>query len=239
MVKISLYISLFPLFRRLCVCVCSVQIVYVDNCKELHCAKIGCAVIYGVTNACTVQNTFQKTNQKKVQSCEPVNWHLCICVLVTWTHLLLFLCRALFDYDGSLSDLSTAHQALSFHFGDILHVSSAGEEEWWPARHLSPPPLNCPEVGVIPSRRRSGSKRFKTLSPPLFTCWEGNESASRQQLISYRSIGGRQKWKGSCNFEFLTNPAAFSFQRANRWRNVERKQKKRKWGCESRSQKWQ
>uniref|UniRef100_A0A8C2XMZ9 Discs, largehomolog 1 n=1 Tax=Cyclopterus lumpus TaxID=8103 RepID=A0A8C2XMZ9_CYCLU len=63
--------------------------------------------------------------------------------------------RALFDYDGSASDLSTANQALPFHFGDVLHVSSAGEEEWWPARHLSPPPPNCPEVGVIPSRRRS------------------------------------------------------------------------------------
>uniref|UniRef100_A0A673CT63 Disks large homolog 1 n=1 Tax=Sphaeramia orbicularis TaxID=375764 RepID=A0A673CT63_9TELE len=63
--------------------------------------------------------------------------------------------RALFDYDGSASDLSAPNQALPFHFGDILHVSSAGEEEWWPARHLSPPPPNCPEVGVIPSRRRS------------------------------------------------------------------------------------
>lgn len=62
--------------------------------------------------------------------------------------------RALFDYDGSASDLSSPNQALSFQFGDILHVSSAGEEEWWPARHLSPPPPNCPEVGVIPSRRR-------------------------------------------------------------------------------------
>uniref|UniRef100_A0A3Q3W1C2 Uncharacterized protein n=1 Tax=Mola mola TaxID=94237 RepID=A0A3Q3W1C2_MOLML len=59
--------------------------------------------------------------------------------------------RALFDYDGSASDLSTPNQALPFHFGDILHVSSAGEEEWWPARHLSPPPPSCPEVGVIPS----------------------------------------------------------------------------------------
>uniref|UniRef100_A0A3Q3K1S6 Uncharacterized protein n=1 Tax=Monopterus albus TaxID=43700 RepID=A0A3Q3K1S6_MONAL len=63
--------------------------------------------------------------------------------------------RALFDYDGSASDLSAPNQALTFHFGDILHVSSTGEEEWWPARHFSPPPPNCPEVGVIPSRRRS------------------------------------------------------------------------------------
>uniref|UniRef100_H3DL40 Uncharacterized protein n=1 Tax=Tetraodon nigroviridis TaxID=99883 RepID=H3DL40_TETNG len=74
--------------------------------------------------------------------------------------------RALFDYDGSVPDPSTANQALSFHFGDILHVSSAGEEEWWPARHLSPPPPNCPEVGVIPSRRRAEKKersRLKTV----------------------------------------------------------------------------
>uniref|UniRef100_A0A672J5W2 Disks large homolog 1 n=1 Tax=Salarias fasciatus TaxID=181472 RepID=A0A672J5W2_SALFA len=66
--------------------------------------------------------------------------------------------RALFDYDGSAADLSAPNQALQFNFGDILHVSSVGEEEWWSARHLSPPPPNCPEVGVIPSRRRSESK---------------------------------------------------------------------------------
>lgn len=37
-------------------CVCFVQIVHVDSCKELHCTKAECAVIYGVTNVCTVQN---------------------------------------------------------------------------------------------------------------------------------------------------------------------------------------
>ncbi|XP_069560849.1 disks large homolog 4-like isoform X3 [Brachyistius frenatus] len=74
--------------------------------------------------------------------------------------------RALFDYDGSATDQSAPNPALPFHFGDILHVSSAGEEEWWPARHLSPPPTNCPEVGVIPSRRRAEKKersRLKTV----------------------------------------------------------------------------
>uniref|UniRef100_A0A668AAD5 Uncharacterized protein n=1 Tax=Myripristis murdjan TaxID=586833 RepID=A0A668AAD5_9TELE len=74
--------------------------------------------------------------------------------------------RALFDYDGSASDLSAPNQALAFRFGDILHVSSAGEEEWWPARHLSPPPPHRPEVGVIPSRRRAEKKersRLKTV----------------------------------------------------------------------------
>ncbi|XP_029939160.1 disks large homolog 1-like isoform X2 [Salarias fasciatus] len=74
--------------------------------------------------------------------------------------------RALFDYDGSAADLSAPNQALQFNFGDILHVSSVGEEEWWSARHLSPPPPNCPEVGVIPSRRRAEKKersRLKTV----------------------------------------------------------------------------
>uniref|UniRef100_A0A3B3YVD1 Uncharacterized protein n=1 Tax=Poecilia mexicana TaxID=48701 RepID=A0A3B3YVD1_9TELE len=71
--------------------------------------------------------------------------------------------RALFDYDGSAADLSAPNQALPFGFGDILHVSSAGEEEWWPARHLSPPPPNCPEVGLIPSRRRAEKKERSRL----------------------------------------------------------------------------
>ncbi|MEQ2244604.1 hypothetical protein ILYODFUR_018913, partial [Ilyodon furcidens] len=70
---------------------------------------------------------------------------------------------ALFDYDGSAADLSAPNQALPFNFGDILHVSSAGEEEWWPARHLSPPPPNCPEVGLIPSRRRAEKKERSRL----------------------------------------------------------------------------
>lgn len=96
----------------------------------------------------------------------PADWivTLKLCFRLNVPNMKLFLslsvCRALFDYDGSASDLSVPNQALPFNFGDILHVSSAGEEEWWPARHLSPPPPNCLEVGVIPSRRRSGFKGF-------------------------------------------------------------------------------
>ncbi|XP_055021317.1 disks large homolog 1-like isoform X3 [Boleophthalmus pectinirostris] len=74
--------------------------------------------------------------------------------------------RALFDFDGAEGDSSAPGQVLGFRFGDILHVSSAGEEEWWSARHLNPPPPNCPEVGVIPSRRRAEKKersRLKTV----------------------------------------------------------------------------
>ncbi|XP_056895367.1 discs large homolog 1-like protein isoform X5 [Takifugu flavidus] len=92
--------------------------------------------------------------------------------------------RALFDYDGSVSDLSTANQALSFHFGDILHVSSAGEEEWWPARHLSPPPPNCPEVGVIPSRRRAEKKERSRLKTVRVTRSQDRSDQDDKELVT-------------------------------------------------------
>ncbi|XP_056270179.1 disks large homolog 1 isoform X2 [Pseudoliparis swirei] len=101
--------------------------------------------------------------------------------------------RALFDYDGSASDLSSANQALPFHFGDVLHVSSAGEEEWWPARHLSPPPPNCPEVGVIPSRRRAEKKersRLKTVRVPRSQDRSDQEDKDGQEeiLLTYQLV---------------------------------------------------
>lgn len=151
-----------------------------------------------------------------------------------WTCLFFFLlCRALFDYDGSVSDLSTANQALSFHFGDILHVSSAGEEEWWPARHLSPPPPNCPEVGVIPSRRRSVWMIFGTL-PQQFIFWRswgGNESCAHPCLISFLSgiwATDRTWW---CS-EVGRDKA--EVHKVGAWKKQLRKQgwEKLSWGCD-------
>ncbi|XP_077572338.1 disks large homolog 4-like isoform X4 [Stigmatopora nigra] len=101
--------------------------------------------------------------------------------------------RALFDYDGSASDMSTTNQALPFRFGDILHVSSAGEEEWWPARHLSPPPPSCPEVGVIPSRRRAEKKersRLKTvyLSRTQDRSDHDERAGQEETLLTYQPV---------------------------------------------------
>ncbi|XP_036970666.1 disks large homolog 1-like isoform X2 [Acanthopagrus latus] len=92
--------------------------------------------------------------------------------------------RALFDYDGSTSDLTTPNQALPFHFGDILHVSSAGEEEWWPARHLSPPPPDCPEVGVIPSRRRAEKKERSRLKTVRVTRSQDRSDQDDKELVT-------------------------------------------------------
>ncbi|XP_029285094.1 disks large homolog 1-like isoform X2 [Cottoperca gobio] len=101
--------------------------------------------------------------------------------------------RALFDYDGSVSDLSAPNQVLPFHFGDVLHVSSAGEEEWWPARHLSPPPPNCPEVGVIPSRRRAEKKersRLKSVrvSRSQDRSDQDDKAGQEETLLTYQPV---------------------------------------------------
>ncbi|XP_077463266.1 disks large homolog 4-like isoform X7 [Stigmatopora argus] len=92
--------------------------------------------------------------------------------------------RALFDYDGSASDMSTTNQALPFRFGDILHVSSAGEEEWWPARHLSPPPPSCPEVGVIPSRRRAEKKERSRLKTVYLSRTQDRSDQDERELVT-------------------------------------------------------
>ncbi|XP_075901299.1 disks large homolog 1 isoform X2 [Nelusetta ayraudi] len=101
--------------------------------------------------------------------------------------------RALFDYDGSAADLTAPNQALAFNFGDILHVSSAGEEEWWPARHLSPPPPNCPEVGVIPSRRRAEKKERSRLKTVRVTRSQDrsdqeDKASHEETLLTYQPV---------------------------------------------------
>nr|XP_015826542.2 disks large homolog 1 isoform X1 [Nothobranchius furzeri] len=101
--------------------------------------------------------------------------------------------RALFDYDGSAADLTMPNQPLPFHFGDILHVSSAGDEEWWPARHLSPPPPNCPEVGLIPSRRRVEKKERSRLKMVRVTrsqdrTDQDDKAGQEEILLTYQPV---------------------------------------------------
>ncbi|KAM7013174.1 disks large homolog 4-like [Tautogolabrus adspersus] len=111
--------------------------------------------------------------------------------------------RALFDYDGSTSDQGAPNQILPFHFGDILHVSSAGEEEWWPARHLSPPPPNCPEVGVIPSRRRAEKKERSRLKTVRVTRSQDRSDQDDKELVTSGTSDSESS--SSCQEEtFLT-----------------------------------
>lgn len=82
----------------------------------------------------------------------PLGWALGAGVLsqaLTNGHLS---CRALFDYDKT-KDCGFLSQALSFHFGDVLHVIDASDEEWWQARRVHSD-SETDDIGFIPSKRR-------------------------------------------------------------------------------------
>lgn len=60
--------------------------------------------------------------------------------------------RALFDYDPS-KDSGLPGKGLTFHYGDILHVTNASDDEWWQARRVN---LDGSEedLGIVPSKKR-------------------------------------------------------------------------------------
>lgn len=60
--------------------------------------------------------------------------------------------RALFDYDPS-KDSGLPGKGLSFHYGDILHVINASDDEWWQAKRVN---IDGGEedLGIIPSKKR-------------------------------------------------------------------------------------
>ncbi|KAF7236800.1 hypothetical protein EYD10_16504 [Varanus komodoensis] len=72
-----------------------------------------------------------------------------------------FYIRALFDYDKT-KDCGFLSQALSFHFGDVLHVIDASDEEWWQARRVHPDG-DSDEMGFIPSKRRVERREWTRL----------------------------------------------------------------------------
>lgn len=60
--------------------------------------------------------------------------------------------RALFDYDPS-KDSGLPGKGLNFHYGDILHVTNASDDEWWQARRVTIEG-NEEDLGIIPSKKR-------------------------------------------------------------------------------------
>ncbi|KAK9505867.1 hypothetical protein O3M35_009839 [Rhynocoris fuscipes] len=62
--------------------------------------------------------------------------------------------RALFDYDPARDD-GLPSRGLPFHYGDILHVTNASDDEWWQARRVEAATgAEDTAVGIIPSKRR-------------------------------------------------------------------------------------
>uniref|UniRef100_A0AAV2KU91 Discs large homolog 1-like protein n=1 Tax=Knipowitschia caucasica TaxID=637954 RepID=A0AAV2KU91_KNICA len=124
--------------------------------------------------------------------------------------------RALFDLDPEEPDPSAPGQILPFHFGDILHVSSAAEDEWWSARHLSPPP-DCPEVGVIPSRRRAEKKERSRLKPVRVIKTDQRSDQEDRELVT---SGTSDSGSSSCPDESLLTYQPVTQQEVNYTRPV-------------------
>uniref|UniRef100_A0A8D0HL87 Discs large MAGUK scaffold protein 4 n=1 Tax=Sphenodon punctatus TaxID=8508 RepID=A0A8D0HL87_SPHPU len=94
-----------------------------------------------------------------------------------------FYIRALFDYDKT-KDCGFLSQALSFRFGDVLHVIDASDEEWWQARRVQPDG-DTDEIGFIPSKRRVERREWTRLKakvradPSRGVCGEGTLMGAR------------------------------------------------------------
>lgn len=73
-----------------------------------------------------------------------------ICIKSSWPHS--YCKRALFDYDP-MKDDGLPSRGLAFHYGDILHVTNASDDEWWQAKRV----LSTGDeqgIGIVPSKRR-------------------------------------------------------------------------------------
>lgn len=67
-------------------------------------------------------------------------------------HKRTFFVRTLFDYDPT-KDSGLPGKGLTFHYGDVLHVTNATDDEWWQARRVN---VNGTEedFGIVPSKKR-------------------------------------------------------------------------------------
>lgn len=60
--------------------------------------------------------------------------------------------RALFDYDPT-KDSGLPGKGLPFHYGDILHVINASDDEWWQAKRVNIDGVE-EDLGIVPSKKR-------------------------------------------------------------------------------------
>ncbi|XP_045063680.1 discs large homolog 1-like protein isoform X5 [Coregonus clupeaformis] len=102
--------------------------------------------------------------------------------------------RALFDYNRT-KDSGMPSQGLNFHFGDILHVMNASDDEWWQARQVTHEGEGD-EVGVIPSRRRVEKKERERLKTVKFNARSQDKgdpddkglSSQEEYVLSYEPV---------------------------------------------------
>ena len=107
--------------------------------------------------------------------------------------------RAMFDYDAS-RDSGLPSKGLSFHYGDILHVINASDNEWWQARRvlLLEGGKDSSEFGVIPGKHRVERKERARLKQVKFS----NNNALTADTKDISTGGKRRKNTFSRRFPF-------------------------------------
>ncbi|CAO2643891.1 Disks large homolog 4, partial [Lemmus lemmus] len=93
-----------------------------------------------------------------------------------------FYIRALFDYDKT-KDCGFLSQALSFRFGDVLHVIDASDEEWWQAGRVHSD-SETDDIGFIPSKRRVERREWSRLKAKMPCLLPGREDS----VLSYETV---------------------------------------------------
>ncbi|VDN43533.1 unnamed protein product [Gongylonema pulchrum] len=83
--------------------------------------------------------------------------------------------RSMFDYDPS-REAGVPHRALSFYYGDILHVTNTADDDWWTARVVTENGEEGLE-GVIPSKKRVEKKERQRRKQVNFNA--GSQSLPR------------------------------------------------------------
>uniref|UniRef100_A0A6I8MZP2 Disks large homolog 4 n=1 Tax=Ornithorhynchus anatinus TaxID=9258 RepID=A0A6I8MZP2_ORNAN len=96
-----------------------------------------------------------------------------------------FYIRALFDYDKT-KDCGFLSQALSFRFGDVLHVIDASDEEWWQARRVQPD-SESDDIGFIPSKRRVERREWSRLKAKDWGSSSGSQGRE-DSVLSYETV---------------------------------------------------
>ncbi|CAM4707848.1 unnamed protein product, partial [Caretta caretta] len=96
-----------------------------------------------------------------------------------------FYIRALFDYDKT-KDCGFLSQALSFRFGDVLHVVDASDDEWWQARRVHPDGEGD-EIGFVPSKRRVERREWTRLKAKDRVPGSGSQGRE-DSVLSYETV---------------------------------------------------
>nr|KAG5699267.1 hypothetical protein BaRGS_000469 [Batillaria attramentaria] len=109
--------------------------------------------------------------------------------------------RALFDYDPA-KDSGLPSKGLAFHYGDILHVTNASDDEWWQARRITPEGEE-EGMGIVPSKRRVERKERARLKNVKFTGKNSSSADKHGHAAAAKDKDKKKNFSFSRRFPFM------------------------------------